>query len=115
MLQWREPEPSRKVATSFERFSRRRQRCHSRRDHWTHPGDAHKATRYFIFFGAPRNCDVQELYALIQQIQHINQDAKDGARRFRERLLWILHSHNELGDVCRALSDNQAELGEMAT
>jgi len=29
-LQCREPEPSRKVATSFERFSRRRQCCHSR-------------------------------------------------------------------------------------
>jgi len=28
--------------------------------------------------------------------QHINQDAKDGARRFRERLLGILHSHNSL-------------------
>jgi len=103
------------AAKSRPRFSRRRQRCHRRRDHRTHPWDAHEATRYFVFFGAPSNCDVQQLYALIQQTQHINQDAKDGARRFRNRLLGILHGHNKLGDVCRALSDNQAELGKMAT
>ena len=45
----------------------------------------------------------------------ISTNTKGRARPFREQLLWILHSHNELGDVCRALSDNQAELGEMAT
>jgi hypothetical protein len=37
-----------------------------------------------------------------------------GTRRFRERLLRVLHGRDQFGDMRGALGDNQAELGEMA-
>ena len=61
-------------------FSLRRERDDGRRDHRPYPGDAHQPTRQIVFFGAPRDLDVQKL-SFRPANPAYRQDGEDRARR----------------------------------
>src|SRR4051794_18655267 len=112
---WRggQPHPGGKVPPAPEGLRRGCQGRQGDRGHRADPGDGHEPMRGFVRLGPLDDLTIQIRNLLVQPMKRVDQDLEDRSGDLRERLIWVLDSLHQLGDMSRSFGHDKAELEEM--
>src|SRR5215210_9044961 len=69
--------------------------------------------RRFVCLGPLGDLPIQKCNLLVQPMKRVDQDLEDRSGDLRERLVWVLDSLHQLGDMSRSFGPHDAELEEM--